>query len=393
MSSSYKVIVLGLGAMGSAAVYQLAKRGVSVLGIDQFEPPHTFGSTHGDTRITRQAVGEGKQYTPLSLRSYEIFREIEKQVKEELLKVTGGLMLSSDRKSGSVHVPEFFAKTIAAAELYGIKHEMLSASEIRKKFPQFAVHDDEVAYYEYEAGFLRPERCVRAQLDLARSYGAEIHTGEKVLDVVDHGGGVAVCTADNTYECEKAIVSAGSWLPQLIDKKFASFFRITRQVLFWFDIENCYRQFSPPQFPIFIWETQGAEGMYGVPAVDGPKGGVKISSSHYMQDTSPDAVNRTVSAEEIETMYERQIAPFFPLVGEKCVRTAVCLYTRTPDAQFIIDRLKPDGSIIVCSPCSGHGFKHSAAIGEALAQLATEGKSKIDLSAMTFARMAAQTNH
>jgi sarcosine oxidase len=387
MPSAYQVIVLGLGAMGSAAVYQLAKRGVRVLGFDQFDPPHNFGSSHGDTRITRKAIGEGPVYSPLSLRSYEIFSEIEKQVGEELLRITGGLMISSDRRTGTAHVANFFSQTLQAAKQYNIKHEVFTAEDMRKRFPQFAVKSDELGYYEYDAGFLRPEKCVRAQLDLAKANGAEIHTGEKVLEIRESDGGVCVRTAADTYTAKQAIVSAGSWLTQLIGDHYEDYFKVTRQALFWFDIENCYEQFVPPKFPVFIWETQGAEGMYGIPAVDGPRGGVKMSSSAYMQRTSPDEVARTVSPEEIETMYKLQIAPFFPLVGKKCIKSAVCLYTRTETAQFVIDRLHPSGSIIVCSACSGHGFKHSAAIGEALAQLATDGASTIDLSTMTFDRL------
>jgi sarcosine oxidase len=265
---------------------------------------------------------------------------------------------------------------------------MLTAQDMRKRFPQFAVKDDELGYYEYDAGFLRPERCVRAQLDLAKVHGAEIHTGEKVLEIKEGNGGVTVRTAHGTYSSEQAIVSAGSWLTQLIGDRYDDFFKVTRQALFWFDIEHCYEQFVPPHFPVFIWETQGAEGMYGIPAVDGPQGGVKIASSAYMRKTSPDTVDRVVSPEEIEAMYARQIAPFFPLVGKRCIKAAICLYTRTEGAQFVIDRLQPHGAIIVCSACSGHGFKHSAAIGEALAELTTKGESSIDLSSMTFDRLS-----
>jgi sarcosine oxidase len=265
---------------------------------------------------------------------------------------------------------------------------MLSASDLRRKFPQFAVHDDETAYYEYEAGFLRPERCIRAQLEMAKSDGAEIHINEKVVEITENNRRVIVRTDRSTYECDQSIVSAGAWLPQLIDGKHNSLFRATRQVLFWFDIKDHYELFTPPKFPVYIWETQGAQSMYGFPAVNGPDGGIKIASSAYMHNTSPDAVNRRVSAEEIATMYEVQIAPFFPQIGKECLKTSVCLYTRTPSSEFVIDRLKPDSRIIVCSPCSGHGFKHSAAIGEAVAQLATEGHSTIcDISMLTFDRM------
>src|SRR5580692_10504360 len=160
----YQAIVIGLGAMGSAALYQLAKRGASVLGIDRYAPPHVHGSSHGDTRITRLAIGEGEHYTPLARRSHEIWREIEKETGADLLTVTGGLILSSPTKTAFTHVEDFFENTLAAARKHGIAHELLDAGEIRKRFPQFAVRNDEVGYFEKEAGFLRPEECVRSQL-------------------------------------------------------------------------------------------------------------------------------------------------------------------------------------------------------------------------------------
>src|SRR6266404_472072 len=168
----YEVLVLGLGAMGSAATFQLAKRGRKVLGIDQFTPPHAFGSSHGETRITRLAIGEGEHYTPLVLRSHELWREIENETGTDLLTVTGGLVISSIARTAMLHVDQFFSNTVAAAEKYRIPHQILSAAEIRKRFPQFRVRDDERGYYEPDAGFLRPEACIAAQLQLARKYGA-----------------------------------------------------------------------------------------------------------------------------------------------------------------------------------------------------------------------------
>ncbi|HEY9777097.1 MAG TPA: N-methyl-L-tryptophan oxidase [Planktothrix sp.] len=380
MAHQYKVIVLGLGAMGSAAVYQLAKRGVQVLGIDRYNPPHNLGSTHGESRITRQAIGEGPHYTPLSLRSYEIFREIEKCTGEELLKVTGGLMISSERRTGSVHVENFFAQTLAAAQKYGIEHEMLDARQMRTKFPQFKVKDDELAYYEPEAGYLRPEVCVRTQLALARDHGAEIHTNERVIEIAEKASNTELRTeTGETYECEQLIVSAGPWLTELLGRDCPDIFTITRQRLFWFDIEDCFAQFQAPTFPVFIWEPQGAECLYGFPAIAGPKGGMKIATATYMERTTPDLTDRVVSSEEMRNMYELQIKPNFPQVG-KCIESDICLYTCTEDSGFIIDRLPSRPRTIICSACSGHGFKHSAAIGETLALLATGSTPAIDIS-------------
>lgn len=390
MENKFDTIVLGLGAMGSAAVYQLAKPGNKVLGIDQFSPPHIFGSSHGDTRITRQAIGEGEQYTPIALRSYEIWQEIEKETGKKLLEMNGGLIISSGAKT-AINVENFFENTVAAAKKYNIKHEILDATQIRKRFPQFNVQDNESGYYEYNAGFLRPEECVGAQISLADKYGATIHKNEKVESFSEKDGIVSVKTNLGEYEAKKLIISAGPWFPALIEDEYSKFFKVIRQVLFWFDVKTSIERFEPKNFPIFIWELQGnKQGMYGFPAIDGQNGGVKIASEQYETTTTADTVNREVSEEETKAMYENFIAPYFPDLSDKCVKAISCLYTVTPDSHFVIDKHPKYPSIILASPCSGHGFKHSAAIGEILAQLVIDGKSKIDISSFSIKRFAAE---
>ncbi len=387
MENKFDTIVLGLGAMGSAAVYQLAKRGNKVLGIDQFSPPHIFGSSNGDTRITRQAIGEGEQYTSIALRSYEIWEELERETGKKLLDKCGGLIISSGAKTAINHVPNFFENTIAAAKKHNIKHEILDSSQIRKQFPQFNVKDDESGYYEYNAGFLRPEECIDAQISLAEKYDATIHKNEKVESFLEKDGIVRVKTNLGEYEAKKLIISAGPWFPALIEDEYSKFFKVIRQVLFWFDVKTSIERFESKNFPIFIWELQGnKQGIYGFPAIDGQNGGVKIASEQYETTTTADTVNRDVSQEEIKSMYENFVAPYFPDLSEKCVKAVSCLYTVTPDSHFVIDTHPKYPSIILASPCSGHGFKHSAAIGEILAQLAIDGKSKIDISGFSIGR-------
>lgn len=410
MTEKYACIVVGLGAMGSASLYQLAKLGSAnlnsanlnsaklgsanlgpVLGIDRFSPPHIFGSTHGDTRITRQAIGEGDQFIPLTLRSYEIFREVEKATGMDLLTVTGGLMISSENRTSTNHVAEFFKNTLSAARKNDIKHDILDAKDIRRRFPQFSIEDNEVGYFEYEAGFLRPENCVEAQLQLALQAGASVHTNEQVLGFNETSQGVRVKTDQGEYIADAVVVSAGPWLPGLFGKSFDSLFKVYRQVLYWFDVETAYEKFVPEKFPIFIWEVQGkGMAMYGFPAIDGPQGGLKIGSGRYLEPIDPDEVDRQVSPCEIESMYEMQIEPYFPLLGRKCVRAVTCMYTVTADAGFVIDRHPDSQRIIVCSSCSGHGFKHSAAIGECVAQMVACGQAGLDLS--SFALDKALTN-
>lgn len=388
MKNSFDTIVLGVGAMGSAAVYQLAKRGNGVLGIDQFSPPHVLGSSHGDTRITRQAIGEGEEYTPLALRSYEIWREIEEKTGKKLLEMCGGLIISSGARSVINHVEGFFENTIAAAKKYHIRHEIWNAEQMRQKFPQFQVQDNERGYYEYNAGFLRPEECIRANIACAEASGAEIHRNETVERFSQEGEVVKVKTDRGEYRAQKLIVSAGSWFPTLIDEEYAQYFTVMRQVLFWFDVDRPIERFEPKNFPIFIWELQGnSQGIYGFPAIDGPGGGIKIASEQYESITTADTMNRDVTQEEISSMYEQFVAPYFPDVSKRCVKAVSCLYTVTPDSHFVIDVHPRHSSIILASPCSGHGFKHSAAIGEVLAQLAIDGKSTIDISRFGLARL------
>ena len=386
--SSFDTIVLGLGAMGSAAVYQLARRRNRVLGLDRFSPPHVFGSTHGDTRITRQAIGEGEQYTPLSLRSYELWREIEHETGTSLLTLTGGLIISSAEDRSTSHVPDFFENTIGAARKYGIRHDILGAPDIRRRFPQFLVQDDEVAYYEHDAGFLRPEACVAAQLSLAERYGAEIHRNEAVEEFTERNGRVLVRTRSGEYEAGRLIVSAGPWLPTMLARDYATLFTVYRQVLVWLDIAGPIEPFLPGTFPVFIWELQNsAHGVYGFPAIDGPRGGLKIATEQYDHSTTADSVTREVGEAEVRAFYDRLVAPRFPGLTGRSVKAVSCLYTVTPDSGFVIDTHPEYPSVIVASPCSGHGFKHSAAIGEALAQVVIDGRSALDLSRFGIARL------
>lgn len=389
MTQAYDVIVVGLGAVGSAAAYQLAKRGKRTLGIDRFSPPHSLGSTHGDTRITRQAIGEGLHYTPLSLRSYELFREVERDTGATLLTVTGGLIISSEGVSSGTHVPGFFANTVEAAHAYNIGHDLLDAPEIRRRFPQFSVHDGERGYLEHGAGFLRPEACVRAQLALAERHGAELRTGERVVAYATGGGSVSVKTDRAEYTAERLILSAGPWLLDLIGEPYRDYFAVRRQVLHWFEIAGEHVRFEPGHFPVFIWQFEGEQrGFYGFPAIDGPGGGIKLATEQYDTTTTADTVDRAVGEEEPRVMYERCVAGRLPGPGPGCLRSAVCLYTCTPDSEFVLDAHPEQDGVIIASPCSGHGFKHSAAVGEALAQIIAEGRARLDLSKFGLARSA-----
>jgi sarcosine oxidase len=385
--AAYDVIVIGLGATGSAVAYQLAKRGRRVLGLDRHAPPHAFGSSHGDTRITRCAIGEGAHYSPLAMRSHEIWRELERETGAALFDACGLLVLSGGGATAFTHVPGFFANTIAAAKRYGIAHEMLDAAAIRARHPAFDVRDDERAYFEPGAGFLRPEACVRANLQMAERCGAALHANETARAFGAAAGGVTVTTDRAIYHAGTLIVAAGPWLPGLVDTSLARHFSIHRQALFWFDVDGPIAPFERGRFPAFIWELSGRpQSIYGFPAIDGPEGGVKIATETYTATTTPDTVERAIAPEEIAATHADYVAPYFPAVSARCLRATTCLYTVTRDFGFVVDRHPEMRNVIVASPCSGHGFKHSAALGEALADLADDSPSALDLGAFSFAR-------
>ena len=380
--ASYDVIVLGLGAMGAAATHQLAIRGASVLGLDQFHPPHEQGSTHGDTRITRLACGEGAQYTPFAERSHEIWKSLEEKTGQSLLHQNGILIVAGAGKIAPSHgVPKFLEATIAAAQAWGIDHAILDGGEIARRFPAFAVTDDDRAYYDRLGGYVRPEACIAAQLGQARALGAELRMNEKVVSFRQEAGAVVVTTATGTYRAAQLILAAGPWLPRLLDPALARHFGVTRQVLYWFRARTPadHAAFAPERFPVFIWQPSGVDGVfYGFPAV-GPFGeGVKIATEgHAVAD--PDTVDRAVSPRETEAMIDT-FGRFFPGLSPDCVKAKVCLYTEVNAARFILDRLPGQDRIIVASPCSGHGFKHSGGVGDVLAQMAV-GERQIVLGA------------
>jgi sarcosine oxidase len=388
MVNKFDTIVCGLGAMGSAAVYQLAKRGNKVLGLDRFSPPHANGSSHGDSRIIRQAIGEGEEYVPLVLRSYQLWREIEQATGRELLTITGGLTLESQKSEAALHGRrDFLDQAIRCAEKFNIRHEILETADIRKRYPQFAV-TDERAYFEYETGFLRPEVCIEAQLHLARKHGAVIQTNETIVSVGSRAdSGVMVKTGRGTYAAEKVIITAGPWIGGFLPPAYAHLFKVYRQVMYWFDIrEDCRSTFAPPGFPIFIWIfAKGGEfGFYGFSTLDGKK--IKIATEQFTTITDPDHVQLAVSMEEKQSMYKDYVQGRLLGISDRCVTAASCLYTTTPDSNFVIDVHPDNDRIMTASPCSGHGFKHSAAIGEALAEQVIDGKSKIDISSFSMKR-------
>jgi sarcosine oxidase len=363
------VIVVGLGAAGAASLYQLARRGVKAIGVDRFSPPHGMGSSHGETRITRIGVGEGAAYPPLARRSHEIWRELEAKTGEKLLLQCG--MLALGQRGATMHGrPDFIGQTIEMARRFDVEHELLDAAEIGRRYPQFELVGDEAGYFEPGAGLVYPERCVGAQLALAKQLGAEIVTDAVVTAVEPDGDGVRVVTASQTYTAAQVIVAAGAWNPGLIGAPLKPL-SVQPQALHWFAAERP-EDFGPDRFPVFIWtHGQGAEDLfYGFPIPpDAPTKAVKVATEAYQSIASPDGFDRTVPEGAAEAVWRRHVFGRLTGISPTAVKSAACLYTMAPDGDFVIDRIA-GRNMIVASACSGHGFKHSAALGEMLAEAA-----------------------
>jgi sarcosine oxidase len=348
-----------------------------------------MGSSHGDTRITRQAIGEGREFVPLVLRSDEIWKQLESATGLRLVTRNGGLVMASPGIPGSHHGSSSFVQdTIDTATEFGIAHQTLDASEIQARYPQFRLRGNEVAYFEPGAGFLRPEACISTQLSEAKRLGAEVFPSETVLALKASGTTVNVETDHGTYSAARVIVTAGPWIQQLMGAAYQHLFRVYRQVMNWFAIENNPQNYSPERFPIFIWLTgsEPRDMLYGFPAIHGAEGGIKISTEQYEATVDPDHVTRAVAPSEVDAMFTEYIRPRFRGISSRCLRSETCLYTVTPDAKFIVDQFRGEETILFASACSGHGFKHSAALGEALAMRAMGQAPEVDLSPFRLQR-------
>lgn len=366
MAETADVAVIGLGAVGSATLYRLARAGAKVVGIDRYHPPHTMGSSHGESRITRLAVGEGADYAPLVRRSHAIWRELEGETGEVLMVQTGGLIMGPASGAANHHgKDDFVRRTIRVAQESGVAVETLDAAEIAARFPQFVLRGDEIGCYEPTAGLVFPERCVDVQLRLAARHGATMHLGEQVLEMRAIEDGMEVVTDQRIIHAGRIVLSAGPWLSTLAGS-LAPVAQVYRQTLHWFAADEA--SFAPGKFPVFIWMhgEQEEDYFYGFPSQPG-SGSVKVASERYAGPVDPDTVDREVDATESAQIYARHVSGRLRGVEANVVRSAACLYTVTPDAGFILDLLPEHPNVIAASACSGHGFKHSAAVGERLA--------------------------
>ena len=367
MAERFDVIVLGLGAMGSAAAFHLARRGRRVLGLERFTAAHDRGSSHGGSRIIRQAYFEDPAYVPLVLRAYELWRELEKAADTELLLITGALMIG---RSDS----EVVSGSLRSAQHWGLEHDVLDASDLTRRFPTFAPDPEARALYEPQAGVLRPEAAVAAFLRLAAAAGADLRFSTPVVawDTDSSGDGVTVTTDSGAIRADRLVVSPGAWAPEILTALGVPL-EVERHVQFWFQPDGGLRPFLPDRHPAWLWDGGADDGLpYGIPAVDGPDGGVKVSWHRHGRPCDPDALDRTVTPAEVEEIADA-VRARIPALKGPFLRADPCMYVNTPDDHFVVGLHPRHPQVVVAAGFCGHGFKFAPVIGEIVADLAVSG--------------------
>jgi len=365
---SYDAIVIGVGGMGSAAVYHLARRGLQVLGLEKHAIPHEMGSSHGYSRMIRYTLQEHPSYVPLVRRSYELWHEMEETAGEELMVTTGSI------RAGAPNSP-FFLNAQEACDLHSIPYEILTASEVNKRFPGYRFPEEISSVYQADGGFLLPERCILTHVQAAERAGADVHSQETVLDWEVRGDGVQVRTDRDTYTAGRLVVTAGPWAANLVPE-LAAYAVPERQVMGWFQPKHP-ELYAADAFPVFgVFTEEGR--YYGFPSHAVP--GFKIGRAHHLlQKVDPDAINREVHPED-EDILRQAVNRYFPLAAGKLLDGKTCMYTNTPDEHFMIGTLDGQPQVSVAAGFSGHGFKFASVIGEIMADLAQNGATEHDIN-------------
>jgi sarcosine oxidase len=374
----YDVIVAGVGGMGSAAVWQLARRGKRVLGLEQFDIPHAMGSSHGVTRIIRLPYHESPDYVPLLRRAYELWRDLEKTSGSEILVITGSIDASREG-----HSP--FQGALESARLHGIEHQILSGREVNARFPGYRLPADFAALFQPQGGFIASERAIVSHVIAAQGLGAEIHAREPLLrwQAGPGGEGVVVTTARGRYEAASLILTCGAWMgdvaPILKNKAVPE-----RQVLAWLQPRQP-ELFAPDRFPVFNMQVDEGR-FYGLPIYEVP--GFKFGRYHHLGESGPvDTIRRDPDSRD-EALLRSFAEKYFPLGSGPTMALRSCLFTNTADEHFVIDLHPEHPQVVLASPCSGHGYKFCSVIGEILADLAGENRrSRHEIGFLGLARL------
>lgn len=375
----YDVVVLGLGAMGSAAAAHLAGRGAAVLGLEQFGPAHALGSSHGASRIIRKAYFEHPLYVPLVLRAYALWDALERETGARLFLRTGGLMAGP---AGSPVVEG----ARRSAEQHGLPHIWLDMAGIRDRFPALCPRTDESGVFEPDAGILFPEAAVQAHLDISAGRGAQLLFEAPVRSWTAGANGVTVSSSDGEqHEADQLVITAGAWLAGLVPE-WKRLLQVERNVMHWFAPAGEKGALGPEALPVYVLERREQPVIYGFP--DLPGEGIKAGIHHSGVNVSPDTVERAVSGAEVES-FHRQLSAWIPAASGPHLQSAVCLYTNTPDEHFLIGRAPGQTRVWVAGGFSGHGFKFSPVIGEILAELVETGATRHDISLFAPGRFAA----
>ncbi len=362
--TNFDLAIIGLGAVGSAALVAGARAGARVIGIDRFTPPHRHGSTHGETRIVRAAIGEGVAYTPFALRSFALWDQLSRET-DALLVNRCGLLVLGGVLPHATHVSAgFLETTIAAARRFDIAHELIDADAVRSRFPAFTAFRQREAYFEPGAGFAIPENVVATQIKVARKHGAEVQFNCRVESIGDAQGQFEIATAQGRIRARKVIACAGAWMKDFLPPAWRAHLTVTRQTLHWYATGAKAADFAPARMPVFIWDD-----LYGFPEI-APGGGTKIATELLSDVFDPDQPGRDVTEDDV-ALATPKVRSHFPQVGPH-LRGAVCLYTSTPRFDFLVDAHPAMPGVTIVSACSGHGFKHSAAIGESVALAALD---------------------
>ncbi len=373
---SFDVVVCGLGVMGSAALRELSRRGLRALGIDRFAPGHDRGSSHGATRIIRLDYFEHPSYVPLLRRAYELWHELEQSSGQKLIHITGIVEIGAP--DGTL-----ITGVLASIRQHSLRHELLSAEDLTRRFPAFHLPSQYQAVVQPDGGFLAAEPSIHVMLALAKEAGAEIRLGEAIRAIEPSSTGVRIITDRARIDAGSVVIAVGPWIKSVLPDLKAPL-RVTRQVMTWFSPRQP-ALFQREHFPVFLMESQ--HGMhYGFP-LDGD-GLIKVAKHHHGDETvDPDACDRTVSIAD-ESLIRSALAAHLPDANGPRVKATTCLYTVTPDGDFIVDSLPGYPHVVVASPCSGHGFKFAPVIGEILADLVTRCEPKHEIGRFSLKRFA-----
>ncbi|HUR59785.1 MAG TPA: N-methyl-L-tryptophan oxidase [Opitutaceae bacterium] len=375
MSATYDVIVVGVGAMGAATCWQLARRGARVLGLEQFDLPHTRGSSHGYSRVTRTAYYEHPDYVPLLRRSHALWAELERETEEKILHLVGGLYLGRPQS-------ELVAGSLQAARQHALPHQLLEHGALSRRFPQFTVPEDWIAVFEPDAGYLLPELAIASFVTAALRRGATIHGHEEVLSWQPDAAGVNVSTTRGSYRAAQVVFCGGAWSSQLV-RDLGLPLVVTRQVMAWV-WPRTPALFEPGSFPVWMIDRPAGGVYYGFPLTT-LSPGLKIALHAPLQPADPNRVERGIQPEDEET-FRPCLRQFLPEADGPLLALRTCLYTNSPDAHFILDRHPRHARVWLAAGFSGHGFKFATVIGEALADFALCGTSALPIGFLGLKR-------